>query len=398
MSIKFISYGDTTGYGLSALAYLRGLLNRGVSVQWCPVYWGGKGLRFWDPRSDRNRLEIVRACREDRSLRDLPAIMAQSVQPKEYSTVIAHMVPEYLPSCLEAGKRNVAYCAWESDTIPAHWPEILNRFDAVLVPSHFNAEVFRAGGVNVPVHVVPHIRRHAIEDVTPAQRASLRQKLGLEENRFVFYSINAWMLRKDQQRMIEAFLEEFGPDEPVALVLKTSTKPVHFALPYEKGKTSVQRAQEIAAAVADRLQRRTAKVTVLSGDGISGALIDSLHQIGNAYLSLTRAEGWGMGAFEAALLGKPVLMTGWSGQIDFLGEDHPGLVDYTLEHIDWPNTSYAPHHRWAVADVKDARRKMRAAFERRGESDLHAMQLSERIANRFSEAQIMAQYCRILGV
>ena len=93
------------------------------------------------------------------ALRDLPALLRHTVAPRDYRIVVSHLVPEYLPACLEPGKANFAYCTWESDRIPAHWPAILNRFDGVLVPSTFNAEVFRAGGVTVPLHVVPHIRQ-----------------------------------------------------------------------------------------------------------------------------------------------------------------------------------------------------------------------------------------------
>lgn len=395
--IKYISYGDTTGYGLSGLAYLRGLLNGGLEVQWQPVFWGPQGLQFWTPDLAPQLLEAVRASGADPALRDLPAILARTAAPRDYGIVVAHLVPEYLEACLEPGKRNVAYCTWESDRIPAHWPAILNRFDAVLVPSTFNAEVFRAGGVTVPVHVVPHIRRHAHDDVTPAQRAAMRAQLGIGADHHVFYTIGAWMLRKDLPRLVEAFLAEFSPDEPAALCIKTSTRPVHFPLPHEQGKTSLQLVQETMAACAARLGRaRLPTVGVLAGDGIDGAWIDCLHQVGDTYVSLARAEGWGMGAFDAAALGRPVVMTGWSGQLDFLGRDHPGLVGGALAPIDWPGTSYGPDHRWAIADVADARAKMRYRFEHRDRPDPHARGLSETIANRYAEGAVMRLFRRAL--
>lgn len=396
MPVKYISYADTTGYGLSGIAYLRGLLNLGLSVYWQPVFWGSHGLQFWLPEMDKNLLEIVRASDGDPSLRDIHAMMELTTGAKEYDTVIAHLVPDYLPNCIEEGKKNFAYCAWESDTIPAYWPGILNQFHAVLVPSHFNADVFRAGGVHVPIHVVPHIHRHAHEDVTPEQRLAMRRQLGVGEDQFVFYSIGSWMLRKDFPRLIEAFLEEFLEEEPVALLLKTSGKPVHYPLPNEVGKTSLQLVQETIQEIARKHQRSRATIALLAGDGVSGSWLDCLHQVGDAYVSLTRAEGWGMGAFEAALLGRPVLMTGWSGQLDFLGNDHPGLIDYTLAQVEWPGTSYTPDHRWAVCDLADTRRKMRDLFERRNQVNEQAMQLSEKICNQYSEGKVMAQYDQII--
>jgi len=396
--IKYISYGDTTGYGLSGIAYLRGLLNLGLDVQWQPVFWGAGGLQRWTPGMAPHLLEAVRAAAGDPSLRDLPAILAHTGAPRDYGIVVAHLVPEYLPQCLEPGKANFAYCTWESDRIPATWPAILNRYDGVLVPSAFNAEVFRAGGVTVPVHVVPHIRRHAHDDVTPDERAALRRQLGIGADHFVFYTIAAWMLRKDIPRLLDAFLQEFRHDEPVALCIKTSTKPVHFPLPHEAGKTSLQLVQESMAAFrCEHGRAALPTVGVLSGDGVSGAWIDRLHQVGDTYISLTRAEGWGMGAFDAAALGRPVLMTGWSGQLDFLGRDHPGLIGGTLAPIDWPGTSYGSDHRWAVADVADARSKMRYRFEHRHQPDPHARRLSETIANRYAEGSVMRRFRLAIG-
>ena len=398
-SIKYVSYGDTTGYGLSGLAYIRGLLNQGCRVQWLPIFWGAQGLQYWHPSLGREVLEVVNASKGDPSLRDIHAILDATTQADDtdHETVIHHLIPEYMPDT-EPGKRNLAYCAWESDRIPAHWPVLLNRYDAVFVPSRFNAEVFVAGGVTVPVHVVPHIRRHAHEETTPAQRAQLRSQLDIPSHHFVFYSIGAWMLRKDFPRLVQAFIEEFERQEPVSLLIKTSTYAVHHALPHEDGKHTLQMVQEAVDETHARCGRLGGHVAVIAADGISGAWIDCIHQLGDAYVSLSRAEGWGMGGFEAALLGRPVLMTGWGGVLDYLGEDHPLNLGYRLEHIDWPGTSYAPDHRWAVTDVADVRRKLRAVFESsRSASDWafeRAAELSEHIGERYAEARVMRDWLK----
>lgn len=396
MNIKYISYGDTTGYGLSGIAYLRGLLNLGAKVHWQPVFWGAGGLQFWTAAAGLQALEIVRAATGDPALADLGAILGATLQPAAYDVVISHLVPDYYPHTFEQGKCNIAYCAWESDALPDHWPGILNRFDAVLVPSEFNARAMRESGVRVPVHVVPHIRRHAPDEVTPEMRSQLRMQLGVPPQHFVFYSIGAWMLRKDFPRLIAAYVDEFDADEAVALVIKTSTRPVHFPLVHEQGKGSLALIQEEVKAGGVRKGRPVPLVTALAADGLSGQWIDALHGTGNAYVSAARGEGWGMGAFEAAALGRPVIMPGWGGVLDFLGQDHPGLVRYQLEAINWPNTTYTPNQHWAVADTADLRRKLRAAFEARHEPDPRYRAVAETICNRFSEATIMAQFKQIL--
>jgi glycosyltransferase involved in cell wall biosynthesis len=395
-AIKYISYGDTSGYGLAGLAYLRGLVNLGHRLWWRPIFWGAGGLQYWARELGREQLEIVRAAEGDPTLRDIHAVLDATETACEYDTVIAHIVPEYLPGTFEPGKRNLAYCAWESDTIPAHWPEILNRYDAVLVPSAFNAETFRRGGVRVPVFVLPHIRRHAHDEVTPAARAKLRGLLQIPADNFVFYSVGAWMLRKDFPRLVQAYVEEFSQAEPVSLLIKTSTRSVHHELPQERGKTPQQMVQEAADQANAECRRQGAHITVLSADGLSGAWIDCIHQVGDAFVSLSRAEGWGMGGFEAALLGRPVLMTGWGGALDYLGADNPLNLAFSLEPIDWPGTSYAPDHRWAVADIADVRRKLRCVFDARGEPLDSVTQLSERLCNEFSESRVMRTFAAIL--
>src|SRR5690606_26537154 len=75
----------------------------------------------------------------------------------------------------------------------------------------------------------------------------------------------------------------------------------------------------------------------------------ALHELGDAYVSLARAEGWGLGAFEAALRGKPVVMTGYGGQLDFLRPESAWLVDYDMVPVYEPiwSASYTPSDSWA---------------------------------------------------
>ena len=80
-----------------------------------------------------------------------------------HDTVVAHSVPVWHDRLAieTSGKLAVAFTTWETDRIHDDWLPILNRYDRVLVPSHFNARVFRDCGVTVPISVVPHIAKSA---------------------------------------------------------------------------------------------------------------------------------------------------------------------------------------------------------------------------------------------
>ena len=73
-----------------------------------------------------------------------------------------------------------------------------------------------------------------------------------------------------------------------------------------------------------------------------------------------------MGAFDAAARNKPVIITGWGGQRDFLGDDYPLLVSHSLKPTsDYINDGYfysGTDVHWAQADSKHAGELMRAVL------------------------------------
>jgi glycosyltransferase involved in cell wall biosynthesis len=55
-----------------------------------------------------------------------------------------------------------------------------------------------------------------------------------------------------------------------------------------------------------------------------------LTNVSDIVLSLHRSEGFGLGLAEAMLLRKPVIATGWSGNMTFMNKESAALVDYRL--------------------------------------------------------------------
>jgi len=90
-----------------------------------------------------------------------------------------------------------------------------------------------------------------------------------------------------------------------------------------------------------------------------------LHLRGDCYVSLTRAEGWGLGAYDAAFAGNPVIMTGHGGQLEFLPDTIGYLVDYRLIPVEMsggPHANALRSHHWAAPDVAHGARLMREVF------------------------------------
>jgi glycosyltransferase involved in cell wall biosynthesis len=348
--IKVISYADLTGYGTAGDAYLRGLIRARLPLCWQPFifrddtyipYTEAPGrLRIFQPHHSQN-------IEEDKCL--LAAIESRL----EYDTLYMHTQPQYWPHYWEKGIRRVGYTVWETDHIPGHWKDLLNSADRILVPCHFNTEVFRSDGVTRPVSVIPHILRTP-SDLSDDEAAGFRSRLGISGDRFVFYTINTWTARKALRDTITAFLEAFTDQDPVTLIVKTDP----LGALNEDMPELVPTARIIAELIAGRANVPDIRVICRL---MSVREIDLLHRSGDCFLSLTHSEGWGLGAFDAAGRGNPVIITGWGGQLDYLGTDYFGLVDYRLVPVpDFKGTEpYDPGQHWADADREHAVQLMR---------------------------------------
>jgi glycosyltransferase involved in cell wall biosynthesis len=390
IGVKYIAYANSSGYGLSGLGYVRALHNAGVPVWWQPSFLGGPVETIWRPEHGLAALPLARAAAGDAALSDLPALAQRLCRPIAYDTVIMHTVPEHWPRIAERGMQNIGYTTWETDALPDHWPPLLALPDKLFVPSTSNGELFRRGGTDKPVHVVPHTRRHAWNTPTPDEKLALRRKLGIPDGHFVFYTIGVWDPRKALGELVALFARQFSARDKGALLIKTSAEPSSFAAgPHAAATIPALVRAEVDAAYA-QTGVSAAPIAVLAAEDISGRTIDVVHAIGDCFVSLTRGEGWGLGAYDAATLGKPVIITGWGGHLDFLGGDYPGLIPYTMAPVSrWlPDASYRPTQRWAIADARDAGRLMRRMVSRYTDQMAAVATVRERILNAFAEPVI----------
>jgi glycosyltransferase involved in cell wall biosynthesis len=145
---------------------------------------------------------------------------------------------------------------------------------------------------------------------------------------------------------------------------------------------------------------RPAKIHLVA-KGISAKEIDRLHTRGDCFVSLTHSEGWGLGAFDALLFGKPAIVTGWGGQLDYLGPDYPLLVRYRLEptakSVPDGNYLHSPDAYWAHADRSNAAELMRQVYENRDWAGAIGAQWQPRLRDRFGAERVCGRLAELLG-
>jgi glycosyltransferase involved in cell wall biosynthesis len=366
--VRWLSIPPGTGYGDASESYLAGLREAGVDVAWTPLGWPSD---IWDAPYG----PISELAEEDRDGMNLD-VAGRSI---DHDTVVVCSTPLWHRQlATEAdGRRLVAFTTWETDRLPGDWVTILNRYDRVLVPSRFNAEVLAKSGVNVPVAVVPHIARRPVSADTPAAHDTL-----------VFYMIATWTTRKAIPDAVSAFTDAFTADDDVELVIHTTPEDL----------TSNGNASWLTLA-SELAQRPNVPRIMLSTRRLTRSEVADLHRRGDCFVSLSRGEGWGLGAFEAGANGNPAVVTGWGGTLDFLPPGYPYCVAYDLVPTitETPDAWWQPQpgERWARARVAHASTLLRRVFEDREEAgswgralqqEIHARYSSESVTRRLIEA------------
>jgi glycosyltransferase involved in cell wall biosynthesis len=197
----------------------------------------------------------------------------------------------------------------------------------------------------VPVRAVPY--SIVLPQALPANSPEL---VGFPKNKFVFlfiFDLASYAARKNPRGVIRAFQKAFRRDDEALLILKcahSASDPVGL--------------REMQDAARD--------ANILITDAVLGrAQVGALLDAADCYVSLHRAEGFGLTMAEAMLRGKPVIATGYSGNLDFMNAENSYLVNYQLTPIGQPYGPYQKDFVWAAPDIEHAAELMRYVFENR---------------------------------
>jgi glycosyltransferase involved in cell wall biosynthesis len=88
----------------------------------------------------------------------------------------------------------------------------------------------------------------------------------------------------------------------------------------------------------------------------------------DCYVSLHRSEGLGFTIAEAMSYGKPVIATGYSGNLTFMHEENSYLVPYVLTNVPPECDPYPAGALWAEPDLDRAAGFMRHVYENQDEA------------------------------
>lgn len=357
MEIKGIKYiapiFDNSGYAKASRGNILALHKLGVPLTLAPV-------SFEQAKPDLGK--------DGEILKDLVG------KDIDYNIVLTHLTPEFWQQFGEPGKTNLAFTIWETEGLHPTWPKYMNASaDKVLVGCHWNKEVFKIHGVEKPIGVVPHgINMSDFDNIEPYEIK------GVSDDTYVFYSIFQWIERKNPNGLLRAYWSAFGPEDNVALVLKT------YRFSYE------DKEKELIRNLIKNLKRLVNldyhPPVYLISHMLSEEEILGLHARADCYVSLDRGEGFGLSPFTAGACGNPIIVTNFGGVKEYAKDHVSYRVDCTKTPVfGMPQSPwYKADQLWAEPDLNHAMCLMRHAYENKTEAFARGQKLRNYIEENFS--------------
>jgi glycosyltransferase involved in cell wall biosynthesis len=182
-----------------------------------------------------------------------------------------------------------------------------------------------------------------------------RKRFSIPEHSIAFltsFDVSSDIARKNPVAAITAFEQAFAGDDRACLVVKLNSHQQLDAVESEQ----VTLLMQVAA--------RHANVRVIH-EILGYSELMALYASCDVFVSLHRGEGLGLCLMEMMTLGRPVIATGWSGNMSFTNAANSCLVGYDFIPVQGANqVAYAPSNLgpgavWADARVDEAAHWMR---------------------------------------
>jgi glycosyltransferase involved in cell wall biosynthesis len=280
--------------------------------------------------------------------------------------------PDQLPAFAEQtgpelrhGRYTIGVWFWEVEDFPPMFHGAFNYVDEIWVASDFMREIF------FKVSPKP-VFKFRLPVLRPEVDSSLsRADLDLP-NRFIFlfsFDFHSVLERKNPLGLIEAFTRAFQPGEGPVLLIKSIN-----------GDKRILEMEKLRYAVRGRPD-------VILRDGyLSATQNNTLVALSDCYVSLHRAEGFGLTIAEAMALGKPAIATAYSGNLEFMTERNSFLCPCQPAEVGPGRDPYPATSHWSEPDIERAAQLLQHVYTHPEEASERGSRGAEEIRTLHSPA------------
>ena len=318
-----------SGYGARSRDVIKAIIEMDrYNVKLLSQKWGNTPFGFC---KDNPEWEFLLDLVIPQPMNDQPDIWAQITVPNEFQPI---------------GKYNIGITAGlETDLVPGEFIEGANRMDLNLVSSEHSKRAFEASqfekkdqqgkplGKTFLTKPIEVLFEGANLDIYFPDDKPCLVDFDIKES-FAYLFVGHWMQgdigedRKNVGLMIKAFFETFkNKSKKPALIIKTS----QVGSSYIDREAILSKIKSIRETVNSN---DLPNVYLLHGE-FTDKEMNSIynHSKVKAMISLTKGEGFGRPLLEFSLSKKPIIVSGWSGHMDFLKPEFNIMVGGKLTPI-----------------------------------------------------------------
>ena len=311
------------------------------------------------------------------------------------------------------GHYNIGITAGVETTIcPKDFIDGSNKMDLIIVPSHFTKQ--NIGGTvyqqkdNATEQIVGEIKvTKPIEvlfegvDTEIFSKGSGNDVLANVKEDFNFLIVGHWLKgdlgqdRKDIGMAIKTFATVFQympKDKRPGLIVKTS----HAGFSVIDREATREKLEGVLKTFGDKCP----SIYLLHGDMEETDMSNLYHHPKvKAMISFTKGEGYGRPMAEFTLTGKPIIASGWSGQMDFLPPDNAVLLEGNLTpvHESAADQFCMKEAQWFTANYSNAANKIYDVYKNYNTYSQKSAGLKENTLKNFTLDKMNEKFEQILN-
>lgn len=258
----------------------------------------------------RERYELI-------SAQDDAEIVIVHHPPRNYETVYAlhpALARKYVISC----------CVTHAAEVPASWRRNLARVQEVWTCSRYCRDVLSRH--HPKVTLIPYVVERDFS-CSAVALDSLERLVGFADDHVYFLAIAALReQRKNVRLLVESFKRAARAMPRARLIVKAMPHDAPGWEPHEQ--------------------------VIFLPFQMPFEYVSGLYRLAHVYVSAHHAEAWGLTMSDAMLCGKPVIATGYSGNLDFMDESNAFLLPWAESEVgtDEPATGLERGMKWAEPD------------------------------------------------